>query len=751
MSEQQEKKLDIVDSRHGFMYSMTNLLTNHQKYYAMIFIVTLGFALVIYGLIVEVNSQISLLNGEIEGNRLQRPLRALYENVDRHYSLTKQYDRGDKSVRNEMRKVQTIIQQDMRDLLAKQKQLEQVMMSQGKIFLNANNDPLSIPDISRQWDAIEDSAFKMTSAKAEQMHKSLLANLSVMMKQLEEALNPESVLAVISFFLTEANVYYYPKVVENLNQTVNLVENYPSEPTNSAKEALLAEFVNLKGSFTAIQDFYERAIKELEGLSEYRQIKQDLQFSFSTYESAMERYFYLVDQVVAGGKTDKVKYSDEGQDALNASFAFWRDSDKILDKVLEYNLGKIIPGKYILLASSVIITLIGVILGRFFVLKVVESVKNLDKGYQRLNQGELHTRVPVLFEDEIGRASKGFNQMAEKFEGLITQMRHMFKATKQLANGDFSTRVKVIDDANEEIRNLAVSFNNMAASFENIINQVSRLGINLTTSAKEISVATKKHEASTFDQEKTTKEIVGISKEIAGNAKEFATTISEVTKVVDQTAGLASKGRESLTQMELIMRQMVEASTDIAAKLGVLNDKAGNINSVITTITNVADQTNLLALNAAIIADKAGDDGRSFSVIAGEIGGLADQTALATLDIDKIVEEMMSAVSASVMGVDDFIQEIRNGVEQNEKVGVQLSQIIEQVQALAPRFELVDEGMKIQYDASKQINEAIVKLSKTAHETAESMHQFAITTSELNDSAIYLKNAVSKIIEARGS
>ncbi len=149
MNEQQEEKMNIVDSRHGFMYSLTNLLTNHQKYYAMIFIVTLGFALVIYGLIVEVNSQISLLSGEIEGNRLQRPLRALYENVDRHYSLTKQYIRGDKSVRNEIRKVQTIIQQDMRDLLSKQEQLEQVMMSQGKIFLNSNNDPLSIPDIGR--------------------------------------------------------------------------------------------------------------------------------------------------------------------------------------------------------------------------------------------------------------------------------------------------------------------------------------------------------------------------------------------------------------------------------------------------------------------------------------------------------------------------------------------------------------------------------------------------------------------------
>jgi methyl-accepting chemotaxis protein WspA len=751
MKENLDKKLEMDTGHHGFLYTLTNLLSNHQKYYAMIFIVLFGFGLVIYGLVVEVNSEISLLNAEIEGNRLQRPLRSIYENVDRHYSLTRKYIDEDRTVRNEMRKLHTMIQQDVRDLLSKQERLEQIMIAEGRSFLSPHNEPLSIPDIGRQWDAIQGAAFQMSSEQAKRKHKTLMGNLSAMMRQLEEALHPDTVLKVVSFALTEANVYYLPRAIEHLNAVVALVENLSQEPTPAERDALLTEYINLKSVFSGVSDFSETAIKELEGLGQYRRIKQELQFSYADYETAMERYFFMIDQLIALRGVEAVDYAEEGRAVLESSFAFWRESDDILENILNVRLGEIIPGKYILLAGSLLITLVGVLLGRFFVGMVVQSVKNLDRGYQKLNRGELDTRVPVLFEDEIGRASQGFNKMAETFEGLITQMRHMFKATKQLASGDFSTRVKVVEEASDEIGNLAVSFNNMASSFENIITQVNRLGIKLTSSAEEISVATKKHEASTFEQEKTTKEIVGISEEIAKNASEFATTISEVTKVVDQTAGLASKGRQSLNQMESIMRQMVEASTDIASKLGVLNDKAGNINSVIVTITNVADQTNLLSLNAAIIADRAGEDGRSFSVIAGEIRGLADQTALATLDIDKIVEEMMSAVSASVMGVDDFIQEIRNGVEQNEKVGVQLSRIIEQVQALAPRFELVDEGMQIQYDASKQINEAIVKLSKTAHETAQSMHQFAITTNELNESARYLKNAVSKIIEVKGS
>ena len=731
--------------KSSFMLDLTKLLTNHQKYYVMIMIVTLGFGIVIYGLVVQMNSQYNLISSEIEANELQRPLLSLYEKINKHRLLTDKFLTGDRTTRNEIRKSEAVIQQDMRALVALRNDYLSALQGEGVAFLNRNNDPIQFTDLQTQWDSIQKKSLSSPLDQSHQDHQRLLDDLSAMIKLLEESINPDTVLKMASFFLTEAVVYYFPQQIEDLNQLNRLIVQDATEQTSD----VVSQLILLQNNYQTIKDYTEKAIQEIDPVEEYRELKQSLKYSFSNYESVMDRYILLVEQFAYGKQAGPIEFSAESQAALKASFAFWRDAEDVHDQILAIRMSEVYPGQYVLLGFSLFITLLGVFMGKFFVKMVVSSIENLDKGYRGLNRGDLSTRVPVIYKDEIGRASIGFNKMAETLEALITQLRQLFEATKRLSEGDFSTRVVVDRDASEEIQKLTDSFNTMAQSFEEIISQVNRLGVNLISSSKEISETTQQHDESSSNQEKTTREILTISNEISQNAKDFATTIRDVTSVVEQTSGLANKGKESLNQMETIMRQMVEASADIASKLGILNDKAGNINAVITTITNVADQINLLSLNAAIIADRAGEDGRSFSVIAGEIRSLADQTALATLDIDKIVDEMMSAVSASVMGVDDFIQEIRNGVTQNERVAEHLAKIIERVQALAPRFELVNDGMNTQLEASRLIDDAINKLSSRAQLTAESMHQFAITTNELNESAVYLKSAVSKILEIK--
>lgn len=316
-------------------------------------------------------------------------------------------------------------------------------------------------------------------------------------------------------------------------------------------------------------------------------------------------------------------------------------------------------------------------------------------------------------------------------------------AAKRFAHGDLSTRVPVVYD--DEVGQVGIAFNQMADSFKNLIGKLHLTGDQLAHSTKEISAAAKEQETTVVQQESTTKEIGQTAQEISSTAKELARTMNELNAAAEQTSIFASSGKEGLNRMEYIMRQMVDASQNIATKLAVLSEKAGNITSVITTITKVADQTNLLSLNAAIEAEKAGEHGRTFAVIAREIRRLADQTGNATLDIEQTVNEIVSAVAAGVMSVDKFSEEIHTGVKQANSVSEQLSKILEHVQQQTNSFESINKGMQAQSVGAEQINESLTQLTEVAQHTSASIRQFHSAVEQLTDLAREVESTVSNI------
>lgn len=196
--------------------------------------------------------------------------------------------------------------------------------------------------------------------------------------------------------------------------------------------------------------------------------------------------------------------------------------------------------------------------------------------------------------------------------------------------------------------------------------------------------------------------------------------------------------------MEATMRQLAASTATLSAKLGAMSEKANNINTVITTITKVADQTNLLSLNAAIEAEKSGEYGLGFAVVAREIRRLADQTAVATLDIEQMVKEMQSAVSTGVMEMDKFTREVDRGVDDVGSISVQLAQVIEQVQALTPQFSQVNQGMEMQSQGAQQINEAMTQLSESSRQTATSLRETNTAIAQLNQAAQGMNQEISR-------
>jgi len=298
---------------------------------------------------------------------------------------------------------------------------------------------------------------------------------------------------------------------------------------------------------------------------------------------------------------------------------------------------------------------------------------------------------------------------------ITLPLQHAVRTAERVAGGDLSTRIEV--GGRDETGQLLSALRNMMHSLAKIAGDVQNSGIQVNSSVTAIAATGKEQQATASEIAATTTEIGATSKEISATSRELVKTMNEVSAVADRSATLANSGQADLSRMEDTMRQVMEAATSINAKLAVLNEKASNINQVVTTITKVADQTNLLSLNAAIEAEKAGEYGRGFAVVASEIRRLADQTSVATYDIEQTVKEIQSAVSAGVMGMDKFSEEVRRGIQEVQHVGGELSQIIQQVQALAPRVESVNEGMQAQATGAEQISQALTQRSEAAQQT----------------------------------
>ncbi|MFK8185993.1 MAG: methyl-accepting chemotaxis protein [Phormidesmis sp.] len=315
-------------------------------------------------------------------------------------------------------------------------------------------------------------------------------------------------------------------------------------------------------------------------------------------------------------------------------------------------------------------------------------------------------------------------------------------AAESVATGDLTYPIE--ETSGDAVGKLLTAIKNMTQSLNGLISRVSQSGIQVTRSATQIASSSRQLEATMTEQAASTSEITTTAQEIATTANALAQTVEQVSSMANSTATVAQDGQQNLTQMETTIRQLATATEDISTQLGLINDKANNINAVVVTITKVADQTNLLSLNAAIEAEKAGEYGAGFAVVAREIRRLADQTAVATLEIETMVRDMQSAVSTGVMEMDRFSQNIGQGVTDIQSISGQINIVIQKIQSLTPQFESASQGMDAQSQKAQQIRASMEQLNDTSQQTFGAMRESNQSIHELNQVVQNLQQEISR-------
>ncbi|MFP5223584.1 MAG: methyl-accepting chemotaxis protein [Acidobacteriota bacterium] len=284
----------------------------------------------------------------------------------------------------------------------------------------------------------------------------------------------------------------------------------------------------------------------------------------------------------------------------------------------------------------------------------------------------------------------------------------------------------------------------MIHGLEELLGAVNSTGGQLQSSAGRIAATARQLEASATQQAASTVEVGATSKEISATASGLADTMDQVLGVASRSSALAVAGRESLARMSQAMDDLSVSGREMTVKLGVIREKASGIGQMLSTISKVAAQTNLLSLNAAIEAEKAGEFGPGFAVVAREIRRLADQTASATLDIERTIRDMQASVQAGSAAMDGFKSLADQTADTSRGVNAKLGRIIEAGEELTPRFSTVSDGMRLQAEGADQISVVISQLADSAEQTRDALAEFRQAAEELTTTAAGLKEILTR-------
>ncbi len=315
---------------------------------------------------------------------------------------------------------------------------------------------------------------------------------------------------------------------------------------------------------------------------------------------------------------------------------------------------------------------------------------------------------------------------------------NLLRAADAFSKGNLSVRLSV--EFSDEVGEITKSFNQMVEYFERILKNASVISEQIVSSSTTIFETVKNVENNVTLLDRIIREISSNAHLILNAIQNFSDDLHRITKNASLTSTLAATGRENLKAMEHIMQLMFESSTNIVKTLSSLQGSISNINQVIEAVIKIADQSNLLSLNAAIRANKSGEQGRGFVVIADKIREMANQIACATLDIERKTQEIIGAATDSVKEVDQFSLQIQKQVQETNEINEEFNNLINNTQTQIADFEDLKNGIQEQILVVQEINKAIEMFRKEMQYNTSAIKKLYAEFSFLHESSQSLRS-----------
>lgn len=200
---------------------------------------------------------------------------------------------------------------------------------------------------------------------------------------------------------------------------------------------------------------------------------------------------------------------------------------------------------------------------------------------------------------------------------------------------------------------------------------------------------------------------ISTAEDLKESAKKTKQNAQNVTNKANLSLDFSQKEQESVRaniEKMLVLRQKIQVIAELILEL---SEHTQQIGETIAVIDDIAEQTNMLALNAAVEAARAGENGKGFSVVAGEIRKLADESKQATSKITSLIKDIQQATNSTVMATEEGSKEIEAGVKIADSINKNIESLISFISEVKAASEEISVDSESQTEYSNNVDSDI--------------------------------------------
>ncbi len=335
--------------------------------------------------------------------------------------------------------------------------------------------------------------------------------------------------------------------------------------------------------------------------------------------------------------------------------------------------------------SSILKDSSGKVLGAFEIIRdltsEVEAEKNLQEAYLR-----------------EGKAKQELEKKVEDLSRIL----------KQVAKGDFTVR-GTLSGTEDAMDVMTKRINETLNGIVNLIAQVKNHIIPVIKGVAQISEGNQSLSQRTQQQASATEEISATLEQLISNTTENLTNTRQADSLSKDAVKVAQDGVEEVEKTSHAMVEMSNASQKIVEMVELINE--------------ITFQTNLLSINAAVEAARAGEQGRGFAVVASEIRNLAKRSGTASKDIQTLVKEIMSKVTATEQWVDKLKECFTKIVQTSRQVSDALGEVRQGNEESSKGIEQISDGTQELSDVNEKNAYFVEEISQETGKLAEKAQQ----------------------------